>query len=264
MDTASVLDQYVQDLSNIPNEIAHILEEIRDKDLKFYETRKRIQQRDNQIHKFIRTHGSLRPNPKEAQAYPKIRADFEKAIQLQDEKCELASTSLYLVAKHYKRLQKEIEKLENTGLLAPADEFADALATRLLLPTSRGTGTATPPHSGLTSSTGSSAHQTNNISGISYPGATSHVKRPAPTTATIATAASRKDSSLMGDEDEIYCFCRQVSFGDMIGCDNENCKYEWFHYGCVGLKEPPQGIWYCPACTKTTKEKETKKERKKK
>lgn len=79
MDAAAVLEQYVSDISNLPGEIAHVLEEIRDKDLKFYETRKRITQRDNnQLQKFVRTHGSLAENPKELAAYPKIRADFEK------------------------------------------------------------------------------------------------------------------------------------------------------------------------------------------
>ena len=25
------------------------------------------------------------------------------------------------------------------------------------------------------------------------------------------------------------------SNGNMVGCDNEDCKIEWFHYECVGL-----------------------------
>ncbi|KAK1290927.1 PHD finger protein ING1 [Acorus calamus] len=45
-----------------------------------------------------------------------------------------------------------------------------------------------------------------------------------------------------------YCFCNQVSFGEMVACDHPNCKIEWFHYGCVGLKEQPKGKWYCPDC----------------
>ncbi|KAL0916728.1 hypothetical protein M5K25_014261 [Dendrobium thyrsiflorum] len=45
-----------------------------------------------------------------------------------------------------------------------------------------------------------------------------------------------------------YCFCKQVSFGEMVACDNPDCKIEWFHYGCVGLKEQPKGKWYCPNC----------------
>ena len=35
----------------------------------------------------------------------------------------------------------------------------------------------------------------------------------------------------------------------MIGCENEDCMIEWFHYECVGVirgKEPKK--WYCPEC----------------
>ncbi|KAI8922422.1 inhibitor of growth proteins N-terminal histone-binding-domain-containing protein [Powellomyces hirtus] len=47
-----------------------------------------------------------------------------------------------------------------------------------------------------------------------------------------------------------YCMCNQVSFGDMIACDNDDCPIEWFHYACVGLSAPPKGKWYCPTCTR--------------
>ena len=45
-----------------------------------------------------------------------------------------------------------------------------------------------------------------------------------------------------------YCLCNQVSYGEMVGCDNVECPIEWFHYGCVGILEPPKGKWYCPQC----------------
>ena len=67
-----------------------------------------------------------------------------------------------------------------------------------------------------------------------------------------------------------YCICNQVSYGDMVACDNEDvsfltsfllpiyilwtvfiflqCPYEWFHYPCVGIEAPPKGKWYCPTC----------------
>ncbi|KAH9857773.1 hypothetical protein C2E23DRAFT_881342 [Lenzites betulinus] len=45
-----------------------------------------------------------------------------------------------------------------------------------------------------------------------------------------------------------YCFCHQVSFGDMIACDNKGCVREWFHIGCVGLTRIPKGNWYCREC----------------
>merc|ERR1719228_2332765 len=45
-----------------------------------------------------------------------------------------------------------------------------------------------------------------------------------------------------------YCICNQVSYGDMVACDNEDCPYEWFHYPCVGITAPPKGKWYCQPC----------------
>lgn len=48
-----------------------------------------------------------------------------------------------------------------------------------------------------------------------------------------------------------YCLCKRESYGEMIGCDNEDCKIEWFHYGCVGLapgEKLKTKTWYCPDC----------------
>jgi hypothetical protein len=45
------------------------------------------------------------------------------------------------------------------------------------------------------------------------------------------------------DEDEEgeprYCYCNEVSFGEMVACDNDACPREWFHLSCVGLTKPP-------------------------
>jgi len=44
-----------------------------------------------------------------------------------------------------------------------------------------------------------------------------------------------------GDEPRYYCFCNQVSYGEMVGCDAEGCPREWFHLQCVGLEVAPRG-----------------------
>ncbi|CAM9015187.1 unnamed protein product [Wickerhamomyces anomalus] len=62
----------------------------------------------------------------------------------------------------------------------------------------------------------------------------------------------------VNDEDNdnhLYCICRRTSFGEMIGCDNPKCKYEWFHYSCVGLTRAPRGRWNCPLCKNRKKHK---------
>jgi inhibitor of growth protein 4 len=48
-----------------------------------------------------------------------------------------------------------------------------------------------------------------------------------------------------------YSFCNQVSYGEMVACNNRDCKIEWFHFGCVGLKEQPNRKWYCSNCAAT-------------
>ncbi len=51
------------------------------------------------------------------------------------------------------------------------------------------------------------------------------------------------------DPDEpTYCLCDEVSYGEMIGCDNDLCPIEWFHFNCVGLSGKPKGKWFCPFC----------------
>ncbi|KAM0720250.1 hypothetical protein Q7P37_004386 [Cladosporium fusiforme] len=77
---------------------------------------------------------------------------------------------------------------------------------------------------------------------------------------TQADGAADRGSDVEGDDDldegedtTLYCFCQKVSFGDMVGCDNDNCKYQWFHWSCVGLKSEPAGEWLCPECRKLPK-----------
>lgn len=50
------------------------------------------------------------------------------------------------------------------------------------------------------------------------------------------------------EDKELYCFCRKLSYGEMIGCDNPDCRYQWFHLPCVNLKPPLPDQWYCDDC----------------
>jgi inhibitor of growth protein 3 len=63
---------------------------------------------------------------------------------------------------------------------------------------------------------------------------------------------------VQGDEDT-YCYCNRVSFGEMVACDRPDCAREWynsfynrsdprFHLECAGLKAPPEGQWFCRDC----------------
>ncbi|VVC46215.1 Zinc finger, PHD-finger,Zinc finger, PHD-type,Zinc finger, RING/FYVE/PHD-type,Zinc finger, PHD- [Cinara cedri] len=57
------------------------------------------------------------------------------------------------------------------------------------------------------------------------------------------------DKEILVDPDEpTYCLCDQISYGEMICCDNDLCPLEWFHFSCVSLSTKPKGKWFCPKC----------------
>ncbi|CAD5211412.1 unnamed protein product [Bursaphelenchus okinawaensis] len=59
-----------------------------------------------------------------------------------------------------------------------------------------------------------------------------------------------EDEDEADDADEsIWCICKTKAYGNMVACDNPQCRLEWFHYECVGMVVPPTGKWYCAECT---------------
>eukprot|EP01135_Chromosphaera_perkinsii_P001911 Nk52_evm60s212 gene=Nk52_evmTU60s212 len=56
-------------------------------------------------------------------------------------------------------------------------------------------------------------------------------------------------------DEQRYCICDQISYGEMIGCDNPDCPTEWFHFQCIGLTTKPKGKWFCPGCSERMKKK---------
>ena len=62
---------------------------------------------------------------------------------------------------------------------------------------------------------------------------------------------SRPSSSTDDNSAKTYCYCHGPEYGDMVGCDNPSCLYEWFHLSCLKLvSQPKSKFWYCPDCRK--------------
>ena len=60
--------------------------------------------------------------------------------------------------------------------------------------------------------------------------------------AAAAAAVDEEGSSIQDDEDDEeddnepkYCYCNRISFGEMVACDSNQCKIEWFHLRFVPL-----------------------------
>ena len=66
---------------------------------------------------------------------------------------------------------------------------------------------------------------------------------------TEATLMSSSTSSTE-DTEEVWCYCRQPNYGSMIGCSNDDCTIQWFHFECMRIRRAPKGDWYCPSCRK--------------
>lgn len=58
----------------------------------------------------------------------------------------------------------------------------------------------------------------------------------------------REEEPIIDPDEPTYCLCDQISYGEMIMCDNDLCPIEWFHFSCVTLTTKPKGKWYCPKC----------------
>lgn len=58
----------------------------------------------------------------------------------------------------------------------------------------------------------------------------------------------REEEPAIDPDEPTYCLCDQISYGEMIMCDNDLCPIEWFHFSCVTLTTKPKGKWYCPKC----------------
>lgn len=291
MDTTTVLDKYTQDLSNLPLEIKHLLQELKNKDIQLQEARKKYQTKDNQLHKFIRANGTLTKHPKEAIIITKIEEDFEVIKRLQKEKILLSNTALFLVSKYLFNFETDITKLERDALLpaldGPLELDSGSTLNSVLGGLSDGLSGSTTPRGASTPGSESMMRRTGTNTGANggagykrkfmgmrnMNGSRPHKRPRSDDSDDDLHMDSLKGSGVglngsldihgdgegpgnshgPGNEDadnNLYCFCQRVSFGEMIGCDNDDCKYEWFHWSCVGITAPPKDdeVWYCNDC----------------
>lgn len=265
MDTALVLDKYTQDLLNLPLEVRFLLEELRNKDTQLQEVRKRWQLRDAQLHKAIKQGLTLQKHPKEAQINQKIDEDQKTVNKLQQEKVLLANLALFLVSKHLFAFEADIAKLEADDLLPPElAVFVDEYKSEYGVSDSGLSGLATPRTNTPVNPTDPVRRSLKRKMGRTMG---SRLKRRLHldddddddllrfSAGLFALTKDEFDHPHSGPGDDadnnLYCFCQRVLFGEMIGCDNDDCKYEWFHWSCVGITSPPKDdeVWYCPDCS---------------
>jgi hypothetical protein len=187
--------------------------------------------------------------------------------------------------RHVNRLNLEIKRLEEDGQIVPlvpanpppetngtstpngtpaAVQQVAATAAAMSASSSR-TGTGVAPLPQRSASTAALVTPAPVASHLGTPTPSGSVRTSQKRKAAIAFRRDSSVEEVAADEDsQVYCFCQQVSFGEMVACDNENCQREWFHLPCVGLSSPPQGKWYCDECAPKMKVDQKKQSDKKK
>ncbi|KAI8002327.1 PHD finger protein ING1 [Camellia lanceoleosa] len=153
--------------------------------------------------------GNITPDASNIRFSDEVFDDQKHAIRIADEKVALAVQAYDLVDAHVQQLDQYLKKFDEE--LRRERESA--------------------------ATTGSAAQNLeNNVKSTSGRGGRKKTRLAATTTASATANPTSMDLYLPVDPNEpTYCFCNQ-------------CKIEWFHFGCVGLKEQPKGKWYCSEC----------------
>ncbi|CAN4118402.1 unnamed protein product [Withania somnifera] len=248
--TGVFVDDYLEYSSTLPAELQRLLNTIRELDERSQGIINQTRQQTNYcLGLASQSQGSREYNYVDDEAFEKLRKEIEanqdNALSLCTEKVLLARQAHDIIDSHIKRLDEDLtnfaEDLKQEGKL-PADEPPILPPLPLVLKTEKRKAPYVTPQPKKFEYRDWDWDRERDRDYDLMPPPGSHKKE----------FASPVDIDQPIDPNEpTYCVCHQVSFGDMIACDNENCQGgEWFHYTCVGLTPETRfkGKWYCPTC----------------
>lgn len=235
----SFIDEFQADLEALPNILQKKYALMRDLDKSLQEIVRQNEQRCEQevedIKRGVRA-GNITPDTSLIRFSDEALDEQKHSIRIADEKVALAIQAYDLVDSHIQQLDQYLKKSDEEL----RRERENAAATASLAPSPDGT-----TKSGRPSESGRGGRKKTRL-------ATAAAATAAAAATEVAGAAANPtgmELDLPVDPNEpTYCLCNQVSYGEMVACDNPDCKIEWFHFGCVGLKEQPRGKWYCSDC----------------
>ncbi|XP_051858879.1 inhibitor of growth protein 5 isoform X2 [Drosophila albomicans] len=289
MSSAIYLENYLDGLESLPTELERNFKLMRKLDDRAQTAMKSI---DSHAKDFMRKltseNGGAMSEEDRKERLEDIKALFGKAKEYSDDKVQLAIQTYELVDKQIRRLDNDLARFEGeiqekASSTRAKSEEAVAKSGRKKTKDSKTTGKKKKPASS-DEETGRSGNHSNSASGATLNASSSagqgtkkkkskvnqekETRKGGAQKKTADVDDSEKESShtaathpsdvmdMPVDPNEpTYCLCHQVSYGEMIGCDNPDCPIEWFHFACVGLTTKPKGKWFCPKCTQDRKKK---------
>ncbi|XP_071943931.1 inhibitor of growth protein 4-like [Antedon mediterranea] len=246
MAMALYLEQYLDSIENLPFELQRNFTLMRDLDQRSQDLSKEI---DGMTKEYITSVKSLTPT-KRNDLLNKIDDAFSKSREFGDDKVQLAMQTYEMVDKHIRRLDSDLARFEMELKERQMDQTPDHIDS-----------SAEKNKKGRKKE--KKKLKKGSISDDEIPKTsrkkmkTQLVETVTPTLilpSVITTPSDVLDMPVDPNE-PTYCLCHQVSYGEMIGCDNPDCPIEWFHFACVGLTTKPKGKWFCPRCMPEKKKK---------
>ncbi|XP_067140602.1 inhibitor of growth protein 5 [Centruroides vittatus] len=247
MATAVYLEHYLDSLETLPSELQRNFTLMRDLDSRAQEELKTIDRLASEYLKNVRNMTS----EQRAENMEKIQKKFKKAQDYGDDKVQLAMQTYEMVDKHIRRLDADLARFEAELKDKALGIHSDSDSSH------RKKGRKAADKNDKKKGRGRGASDDDDI-----PKSARKKFKVQPIQQDISPLPSLSIThpsdvlDMPVDPNEpTYCLCHQVSYGEMIGCDNPDCPIEWFHFACVGLTSKPKGKWYCPKCSAERKKK---------
>ncbi|SAM06044.1 hypothetical protein [Absidia glauca] len=179
------------------------------------------------------------PDQERRQRLKDITTSLNEAIKRGEEKFALAKSTYDAVDRHCQRLDHDLNKFEDEQLIGPSRIGRLQPQELIAQPAPIKPIPAPKAIKGRKGSRKRKLEPEDDQQGdyLSTEDALQH-----------AQAAINLSDMPIDPNEPVYCYCRMVSYGDMVACDNDECDIEWFHLECVGLQTPPKGKWYCKNC----------------
>ncbi|KAK4535523.1 hypothetical protein CDCA_CDCA05G1548 [Cyanidium caldarium] len=254
------LEDYVNSLAALPNELREKYHRIGEMDAEVVRLQREAEVLLRDAARRSQAGGSSSDKKRDLAAlrrvWPRVEQLQVQCMRKGGEKVALAESAYTVVDRYVRELDAKLREYEAylrregqwpegvRGMGTPAGESAGSSPGRALPPRPdegmRRVG-VTPERVDAGGAAGASAPPSSSASVVGGFGAVGVAGAPLPPRNFI------EDMPVDPNEPR-YCYCGDVSYGEMVACESGNCPYEWFHFQCVGLTEAPNGTWLCPDC----------------
>uniref|UniRef100_A0A1Q3F856 Inhibitor of growth protein n=1 Tax=Culex tarsalis TaxID=7177 RepID=A0A1Q3F856_CULTA len=284
MTSALYLEHYLDGLEHLPNELKRNFTLMRELDSRAQGMMKSIDEKANEFMKQLVNTKETFPDDVKKEKLRTIQELFNKAKELGDDKVQLAIQTYELVDKHIRRLDSDLARFEGEiqdktlNVREKSEEAVTKKGGRKKVKDTKNSAKKKRAHSSEDEgrAAGASGAAGAASGGASANGKGKNNKKQKVNQEKEGRKGQKKNAELDDSAQEgghgtphpsdvldmpvdpnepTYCLCHQVSYGEMIGCDNPDCPIEWFHFACVGLTTKPKGKWFCPKCSQDRKKK---------